>query len=247
MGVARYKRVVVKLSGEALKGEQSYGIDPATLVSIARQIKRIVQMGVEVAIVVGGGNIWRGSTASSWGMDRATADYAGMLATIINALALQDALEHEDVLTRTQTAINVAAVAEPYIRRRAIRHLEKGRVVIFAAGTGNPFMSTDTAAALRAIEIGADVLLMAKNRVDGVYDEDPRENPRARKFEHLSYIDALSRRLQVMDSTALALCMENHLPIIVFNLQEPGNVERAVVGERIGTIVDSYQAEERFV
>ena len=235
----KYKRVLLKLSGEALMGEWEFGIDPATVENIARQVKRIVENGIQVAIVVGGGNIWRGAAAEARGMDRATADYAGMLATMINALALQDALEKEGVLTRTQSAISVQAIAEPYIRRRAIRHLEKGRVVIFAAGTGNPYMTTDTAAALRAIEIGADVLLMAKNKVDGVYDSDPLVNTGAKKFDELSYIDALQMRLEVMDSTALSLCMDNNLPIIVFDLRAPRSVERVVAGERMGTLVHS--------
>ncbi|GIW12274.1 MAG: UMP kinase [Chloroflexi bacterium] len=233
----RYRRVLLKLSGEALVGEGGYGIDPAIVRSIAEQIRRVWELGVAIGVVVGGGNIWRGATASAAGMDRATADYAGMLATIINALALQDALEKLGVPTRTMTAIDVHAVAEPYIRRRAIHHLEKGLVVLFAAGTGNPFMTTDTAAALRALEIGAEVLLMAKNRVDGVYDDDPRKNPNARRFDHLSYLDALNSRLAVMDSTALSLCMDNNLPIIVFNLQAEGSIERAVTGEEIGTLV----------
>ena len=233
----KYKRVLLKLSGEALMGEREYGIDPATIENIARQVKRIVEGGVEVAIVVGGGNIWRGAAAGARGMDRATADYAGMLATMINALALQDALEKEGVLTRTQSAIAIQAIAEPYIRRRAIRHLEKGRVVIFAAGTGNPYMTTDTAAALRAIEIGADVLLMAKNKVDGVYDSDPLVNAGAKKFDELSYLDALKMRLEVMDSTALSLCMDNNLPIIVFDLRASRGVERVVTGEHMGTLV----------
>jgi len=198
-----------------------------------------VDMGIELGIVVGGGNIWRGITAESRGMERATADYAGMLATLINALALQDAIEKEGVSTRTQSAITVQAVAEPYIQRRAIRHLEKGRVVLFAGGTGNPYMTTDTAAALRAIEIGAEVLLMGKNRVDGVYDADPLKNPKAKKFNQLSYIDALNLGLKVMDYTALSLCMENRLPIIVFDLQAPGSIVQAVAGEPIGTIVSS--------
>ena len=235
----KYKRILLKLSGEALMGEREYGIDPSTLENIARQVKRIVEIGIQVAIVVGGGNIWRGVAAESRGMDRATADYAGMLATMINALALQDALEKEGVLTRTQSAIAIQAIAEPYIRRRAIRHLEKGRVVIFAAGTGNPYMTTDTAAALRAIEIGADVLLMAKNKVDGVYDSDPLVNTGAKKFDELTYIDALKMRLEVMDSTALSLCMDNNLPIIVFDLRAPRSVERVVAGERMGTLVHS--------
>ena len=235
----KYKRVLLKLSGEALMGQGEFGIDPATVGDIAQQLKRIVQSGIQVAVVVGGGNIWRGAAAESRGMDRATADYAGMLATMINALALQDALEKEEVVTRTQSAIAIQAIAEPYIRRRAIRHLEKGRVVIFAAGTGNPYMTTDTAAALRAIEIGADVLLMAKNNVDGVYDSDPLVNSGAKRFDKLSYLDALKMRLEVMDSTALSLCMDNKLPIIVFDLRAPRSLERVVVGELIGTLVHS--------
>src|SRR5437867_8165342 len=212
-----YKRILLKLSGEALQGDLPYGIDAAMLDTIARQLKAVQGMGIEVAIVVGGGNIFRGAAASDAGMDRATGDYAGMLATIINGLALQDALERNGVTVRTQSAITVTAVAEPYIRRRAMRHLEKGRVVIFAAGTGNPYMTTDTAAALRAVEIGAEVLLMAKNRVDGVYDADPLTTPGARKFHRLSYSEALTRRLGVVDSTAFALCMDNDLPLIVFD------------------------------
>ncbi len=234
----KYRRVLLKLSGEALMGDLPFGVDPETIRSITAQLKRVHDLGVEAAIVVGGGNFWRGSEASRLlGMDQATADYAGMLATIINALVLQDALEKDGVHTRVQSALDIHKVAEPYIRRRAIRHLEKGRVVIFAAGTGNPFMTTDTAAALRALEIGAEVLLMAKNRVDGIYEDDPRRNPAARKFDYLSYIDALNLRLQVMDSTALSLCMENRLPIVVFSLQQPGNIERVVMGEPIGTLV----------
>lgn len=233
----RYKRVLLKLSGVAFGGESKSGIDWPAVGIIANQLKKVVDIGVQVAIVVGGGNMWRGAAAEARGMDRATADYAGMLATVINALALQDALEKAGVYTRTQTAIAVQAVAEPYIRRRAIRHLEKGRVVIFAAGTGNPYMTTDTAAALRAIEIGADVLLMAKNNVDGVYDSDPLTNFDAKKFEQLKYIDALQMRLEVMDSTALSLCMDNQLPIIVFDLRSPRSIERVVMGEPIGTLV----------
>jgi len=233
----KYKRVLLKLSGEALMGEREFGIDPATVENIARQLKGIVESGIQVAVVVGGGNIWRGAAAEARGMDRATADYAGMLATMINALALQDALEKEGVLTRTQSAIAIQAIAEPYIRRRAIRHLEKGRVVIFAAGTGNPYMTTDTAAALRAIETGADVLLMAKNKVDGVYDSDPLVNAGAKRFDELSYLDALKMRLEVMDSTALSLCMDNKLPIIVFDLRAPRSLERVVSGELMGTLV----------
>jgi uridylate kinase len=236
---SKYKRVLLKLSGEALMGGAEYGIDSATVENIARQLKQIVGSGIQVAVVVGGGNIWRGAAAEARGMDRATADYAGMLATLINALALQDALEKVGAVTRTQSAIAIQAIAEPYIRRRAIRHLEKGRVVIFAAGTGNPYMTTDTAAALRAVEIGADVLLMAKNRVDGVYDCDPKVNAKAKRFDKLTYLDALRMRLEVMDSTALSLCMDNKLPIIVFDLRAPRSLERVVVGELIGTLVHS--------
>jgi len=234
-----YKRVLLKLSGEALMGDGEYGIDTSTVVNIAKQLKRVVDSGVQVAVVVGGGNIWRGDAAERRGMDRATADYAGMLATIINALALQDALEKEGVDTRSQSAIAVQAVAESYIRRRAIRHLEKGRVVIFAGGTGNPYMTTDTAAALRSIEINADVLLMAKNKVDGVYDSDPLTNAGAKKYDQISYLDALRMRLEVMDSTALSLCMDNNLPIKVFDLQSPNGIERVVAGELVGTLVHS--------
>jgi len=234
---AAYKRVLLKVSGEALMGGASYGIDPATVRSIALQIKSANDMGVQVAVVVGGGNIWRGAQASQTGMDRATADYAGMLATVINALALQDAIEQVGGDVRTQTAIPIQQVAEPYIRRRAIRHLQKRRVVIFAAGTGNPFMTTDTAAALRGIEIDAEVLLIAKNRVDGVYDADPRKHAGARRFHSLSYMDALSRRLEVMDSTALSLCMENNLPIVVFDVGAPDGIARAARGDDIGTTV----------
>ena len=230
-------RVLLKLSGEALMGEGPFGIETATLGRISAQLKAVCTRGVEVAVVVGGGNIWRGAAAAARGMERATADYAGMLATVINALALQDALEQLGVTVRTQTAIPVQAVAEPYIRRKAIRHLEKGRVVIFAAGTGNPYMTTDTAAALRAIEIDADVLLMAKNGVDGVYEADPRTHPDARKYARLSYLDALSQRLEVMDSTALSLCMDNALPIVVFDLAAPDSIQRAMLGEPLGTLV----------
>lgn len=232
----RYKRVILKLSGEALAGSNGYGIDPRTLVSIAGQIKEVVARGVEVAIVVGGGNIWRGVAGSAQGMDRATADYMGMLATEINALALQDALEKQGLEIRVMTAIEMKEIAEPYIRRRAIRHLEKGRVVIFAAGTGNPYFSTDTAAALRSAEIEAEVILMAK-KVDGVYDSDPLKNPDAKKFSYLQYIDVLNQGLGVMDSTAASLCMDNKIPIIVFNLMEDGNILRAVMGDNIGTYV----------
>jgi uridylate kinase len=241
MAPAAFRRILLKLSGELLMGERQYGIDPSVLGFVAGQIKDVLALDVQTAVVVGGGNIYRGVEASQHGMDRATADYAGMLATIINALALQDALEKSGVVVRTQSAINVQAVAEPYIRRRAIRHLEKGRVVVFAAGTGNPYMTTDTAAALRAIEIEAEVLLMAKNRVDGVYDADPKVVPGARRFETLGYIEAINRRLEVMDSTALSLCMENALPIIVFDLSAPGSILRAVRGEKIGTSVGGQE------
>ncbi len=239
MAEGAYKRVLLKVSGEALMGGAPYGIEPATVRRIATQIKAASDLGVQVAVVVGGGNIWRGATVSETGMDRATADYAGMLATVINALALQDAIEQVGGDVRTQTAIPIQQVAEPYIRRRAIRHLQKNRVVIFAAGTGNPFMTTDTAAALRAVEIDADVLLIAKNRVDGVYDADPRKVPDARRFLQLSYMDALNRRLEVMDSTALALCMENDLPVIVFDVGDPTGIVSAARGEEIGTRVSA--------
>jgi uridylate kinase len=235
------KRVLLKLSGEALMGDLPYGIDPAMLDTIAGQLKAVQEMGIEIAIVVGGGNIYRGADASAAGMDRATADYAGMLATIINAIALQDALERNGLTVRTQSAVSVTAVAEPYIRRRAIRHLEKGRVVIFAAGTGNPYMTTDTASALRAIETDADVLLMAKKNVNGVFEADPLKDPSARKFRTLNYLDALNRRLQVMDSTALSLCMENSLPIIVFDLRMPRSIELAASGRASGTTVGELE------
>ncbi len=239
--VTKYKRVLLKLSGEALSGGTDYGIDATVLTKLANQIKQVIEMGVSVAIVVGGGNIWRGAKAEEEGMDRVTADYAGMLATVINALALQDALEKEEVITRTQSAINIQQVAEPYIRRRAVRHLEKGRVVIFAGGTGNPYMTTDTAAALRAIEIEAEVLLMTKNNVDGVYSADPRKKPDAKKLDRLTHLEALNMRLDVMDATALSLCLENKLPIIVFDLQDLGNLEQVVTGESIGTLISSEE------
>jgi len=239
MAGAAYRRILLKLSGEALMGDSPYGIDAATVSHVAHQIQNAQESGAEIAIVVGGGNILRGVDASAGGMDRATADYGGMLATIINSLALQDALEKIGLTVRTQTAINVQQVAEPYIRRRAIRHLEKGRIVIFAAGTGNPFMTTDTAAALRAVEIDAGVLLMAKHRTDGVYDADPNKEATARRFDTVSYMEAISRRLAVMDSTALSLCMENDLPIIVFDLAGDDSIVRAIRGERIGTFVGS--------
>ncbi|CFX66836.1 Aspartate/glutamate/uridylate kinase [Syntrophomonas zehnderi OL-4] len=232
----KYKRVVLKLSGEALAGDKGYGIEHTTISSIARQIIEIVGKGTQVAIVVGGGNIWRGVAGSQRGMDRATADYMGMLATVINALALQDALENIGMDTRVMSAIEMKEICEPYIRRRAIRHLEKGRVVIFAAGTGNPYFSTDTTAALRSAEIEAEVILMAK-KVDGVYDSDPINNPDAIKFNYLDYIEVLNKGLAVMDSTAASLCMDNKIPIIVFNLTEEGNILKAVMGENIGTYV----------
>ena len=239
MTSAKFKRVLLKLSGEAFSGKADYGIDSHTVHVIAQQIKQIVDMGVGIAVVVGGGNIWRGTTAEQRGMDRVTADYAGMLATVINALALQDALEDAGIITRTQSAIGIEQVAEPYIRRRAIRHLEKGRAVIFAGGTGNPYMTTDTTAALRAIEIGAEVLLMAKNNVDGVYDADPNKSPKAKKLDKLTHFEALNLRLSVMDTTALSLCMDNRLPIVVFDLLAPQSIERAVIGEAIGTLISS--------
>jgi uridylate kinase len=235
----KYKRVLLKLSGQAFSGDHDFGIDAATLIGLARQIKPVMEMGVEVAIVVGGGNIWRGSQAAKNGMDRVTADYAGMLATIINALSLQDVLENQNVDTRTLSAIAVQQVAETFIRRRAVRHLEKGRAVIFAGGTGNPYMTTDTAAALRAIEVEAQVLLMAKNKVDGIYSADPRKNTEARKFDQMTHLEALNKRLKVMDATALSLCLENKLPIIVFDLNTPNNLKRAICGEAIGTLITS--------
>ncbi len=237
------KRVLLKLSGEALMGNKSFGIDTQILDTIARQIKKVNKKGVEVAIVVGGGNFWRGAAAEAAGMDRATADYAGMLATIINALALQDALENHKIVTRTQSAITIQAIAEPHIRRRAIRHLEKKRVVIFAGGTGNPYMTTDTAAALRAIEVNANVLLVAKNKVDGIYDSDPRKNPGAKKYRHLSHRQALTLQLEVMDITAFSLCQQNKLPIIVFDLQDKDSIVRVIEGEDIGTTVTSEEKE----
>ncbi|MGB7218005.1 MAG: UMP kinase [Vicinamibacterales bacterium] len=234
--VPAYKRVLLKLSGEALMGEQTYGIDPAVATQIARDVAEIQLMGVETAIVIGGGNIFRGVAASARGMDRATADYMGMLATVINALALQDALEQQGVVTRVVTAIEMRAVAEPFIRRRAIRHLEKGRVVVFGAGTGNPYFSTDTAAALRAMEIKAEVILKA-TKVDGIYDADPMIKPNANRFDRISYLQVLEQGLQVMDATAISLCMDNRLPIVVFSLRTPGNIKRAIIGEPIGSLV----------
>jgi uridylate kinase len=232
----RYSRVLLKLSGEALMGEQQFGIDPAVTTQIGKEIAEIQSLGIQTAIVIGGGNLFRGLAASAKGMDRATADYMGMLATVINGLALQDALEHVGVPTRVVTAIEMRAVAEPFIRRRAIRHMEKGRVVVFAAGTGNPYFTTDTAAALRAMEMKADVILKG-TKVDGIYTADPMLHPEATKFESISYINVLERRLKVMDATAISLCMDNKLPIVVFNLRTPGNLRRAVLGETVGTTV----------
>ena len=233
-----YGRILLKISGESLQGAGPETIDPEAVTYIADQIMDTHTRGVELAVVVGGGNIWRGSAAERQGMERSAADYAGMVATIINGLALQDALERRGVTTRTQSALPIQAVAEPYIRRRAIRHLEKGRVVLFCAGAGNPYMSTDTASALRALEIGADVLLMAKNGVDGVYDSDPRTNPQAVRFGNLEYLEAVNRRLEVMDSTAMTLCMDNQMPIIVFDIFEMGAMSRILQGDAVGTTID---------
>jgi uridylate kinase len=233
---ARYSRVLLKLSGEALMAEQQFGIDPAVTSQIARDIADIQTLGVQVAVVIGGGNLFRGLAASAQGMDRATADYMGMLATVINGLALQDSLEKIGVMTRVLSAIEMRAVAEPFIRRRAVRHLEKGRVVVFAAGTGNPYFTTDTAAALRAMEVKADVILKG-TKVDGIYTADPMLHPTATKFESISYIKVLEQGLKVMDATAVSLCMDNKLPIVVFNLRTPGNLRRVVMGETVGTTV----------
>ena len=233
-----YKRVLLKLSGEALMGDQQFGVDPAVATRIAHDVGEIQALGVETAIVIGGGNIFRGLAASTRGMDRATADYMGMLATVINALALQDALEQQNVMTRVVTAIEMRAVAEPYIRRRAIRHLEKGRVVIFAAGTGNPYFTTDTAAALRAMEIKAEIILKG-TKVDGVYTADPMLDATATKYESISYLQVLERQLKVMDATAISLCMDNKLPIVVFNLLEVGSIRKVILGEPIGTTVSN--------
>jgi uridylate kinase len=231
-----YQRVLLKLSGEALMGEQQFGIDPAVATRIAHDIGEIQQLGVQTAVVIGGGNLFRGLAASAKGMDRATADYMGMLATVINALALQDALEHINVVTRVATAIEMRAVAEPFIRRRAVRHLEKGRVVVFAAGTGNPYFTTDTAAALRAMEMKADVILKG-TKVDGIYTADPMVDKTATKYQQISYLKVLEQRLKVMDATAISLCMDNRLPIVVFNLRTAGNLKRVIMGEPIGTTV----------
>jgi uridylate kinase len=237
-GRPAYRRIVLKLSGEALAGSQGYGIDPPVLDRVASEVREVVALGVQVALVIGGGNIFRGIAASAGGMDRATADYMGMLATVINALALQDALEKTGLQTRVLSAIEMRAVAEPYIRRRAMRHLEKGRVVIFAAGTGNPFFTTDTAGALRAVEIGADAIMKA-TKVDGIYSADPKQDPTAQRLERMTYIEVLNRGLQVMDAAAISLCMDNKLPIIVFDLTRSGNIKRIVLGEAVGSIVSS--------
>ncbi len=237
MSVSQYKRVVIKLSGEALAGDLGFGFSPEMIKSIAGEIKEVVDLGVEVALVVGGGNIWRGKIGAEMGMERANADYMGMLGTVMNALALQDSLENLGVPTRVQSSIVMTQVAEPYIRRKAVRHLEKSRVVIFAAGTGNPYFSTDTTAALRAAEINADAILMAKNNVDGVYSADPKLDATAVKYDTLTYLDVIQQGLQVMDSTASTLCMDNDIKLVVFNLSEAGNIKRAVMGEKIGTVV----------
>ena len=232
----KYRRVLLKLSGEALMGDRGYGIDPSTVEYMANEIKKVANLGVEIAIVIGGGNIFRGVEASVKGMERASADYIGMLATVINALALQNALEKIGLQTRVQSAIEMRELAETYIRRRAIRHLEKGRVVIFGAGTGNPYFTTDTAAALRAMEIGADVIIKG-TKVDGVYTADPIKHPDAKKFDEISYIDVIKKNLKVMDSTAITLCMDNNLPIVVFNIKRPDNIKKIVLGKKVGTIV----------
>ncbi len=234
----KYKRVVLKLSGEALAGDQGFGINPPELKTVAKEIKEVHAMGVQICIVVGGGNMWRGVTGEKLGMERAQADYIGMLATIMNALSLQDALEGIGVETRVQTSIEMRQIAEPYIRRKAIRHLEKGRVVIFAGGTGSPYFSTDTTAALRAAEMNADAILMAKNGVDGVYSADPKKDPNAKKYAHLTHMDILAKHLHVMDSTASSMSMDNHIPLVVFNLNTPGNIVKVVKGEHIGTTIE---------
>jgi uridylate kinase len=237
MSKPKYQRVVLKLSGEALAGEEGFGINPLIVKQVAEEIKEVHDLGVEIAVVVGGGNIWRGEIGANLGMERAQADYMGMLATVLNALALQDTLENSNVPTRVQTSIEMRQIAEPYIRRRAERHLEKGRVVIFAGGTGNPYFSTDTASALRAAEVDADVILMAKNNVDGIYSADPKKDDQAVKYEELTHLDVISKGLQVMDSTASSLSMDNNIPLVVFNLNESGNIKRVVLGEEIGTTV----------
>ena len=238
MADIKYKRVLLKLSGEALAPQGSSGIDPEAAKMISNQIKNCVQIGANLAIVIGGGNIWRGKVGLELGMDRATADYMGMLATVMNSLALMDALENIGVTTRVQTSIEMRAIAEPYIRRRALRHIEKNRVVIFAGGTGNPYFTTDTAAALRAVEINAELLIKA-TKVDGIYDSDPKKNPDAKKFDRLTYMDALNKQLQVMDATAISLCMENHMPLMVLNLWEEGSRRKALMGEKVGTLVEA--------
>jgi uridylate kinase len=232
----RYRRVLLKLSGESLQGEDGFGIDWAVVNRIAREIREVRRTGVQLALVIGGGNLWRGITAEGTGMDRVTADYMGMIATVMNGLALQNALEYNGVPTRLQTAIEMQKVAEPFVRRRAVRHLEKGRVIIFGGGTGSPFLSTDTTASLRAAEIGADVILKA-TKVDGVYDSDPKKNPKARRFDRISYAEAIARRLKVMDTTAFSMCMESRIPIIVFNMFRAGNIKRVVLGQKVGTLV----------
>ncbi len=236
MSRIKYRRILLKISGEVLTGDKEYGIDPSVIKKIAEEIKEVKELGLEIAIVIGGGNIFRGVAASSKGMDRASADYMGMLATVLNALALQDALEKIGIHTRVQTAIEMKEIAEPYIRRRAIRHLEKGRIVIFAAGTGNPYFTTDTTASLRAMEIGADVILKA-TKVDGIYDKDPLIHKGAKKFDELTYLEVLKKGIKVMDATAISLCMDNQIPIIVFNLKKSGNIKKIVLGEKIGTKV----------
>ena len=237
METSKYKRIVLKLSGEALAGGEGFGIKPDVIKTVAKEIAESRELGVEIAVIVGGGNIWRGKTGSDLGMERGTADYIGMLATVMNSLALQDSLEQLGLDTRVLTSIEMKQIAEPYIRRRAIRHLEKGRVVIFAAGIGNPYFSTDTTAALRAAEIDADVILMGKNNVDGVYSADPKLDPKAKKFDTLSYIEVLQKNLQVMDATATSFCMDNSIPLVVFSISEDGNIKRAVTGENIGTTI----------
>lgn len=241
MADTKYSRVILKLSGEAIAGENGFGINPKVITEMVKEVKEVHDLGVEIAIVVGGGNIWRGSIGEEMGMERAQADYMGMLATIMNALALQDVLENHGVPTRVQTSVEMRQIAEPYIRRRAIRHLEKGRVVIFAGGTGNPYFTTDTTAALRAAEINAEVILMAKNNVDGVYDSDPKVNESAQKFDELTHLDVIAKGLKVMDSTASSLSMDNDIPLVVFNLNVPGNIRRVILGENIGTTVKGHE------
>jgi len=235
-GKGKKKRILLKLSGEALMGDLSFGIDPSTVDFIAEEVKDAIKTGAQIAIVIGGGNIFRGVSATAMGMERVSADNMGMLATVINSLALQNALEKRGLATRVQSAIEMKELAEPYIRRKAVRHLEKGRIVIFAAGTGNPYFTTDTAAALRAMEIDADIILKA-TRVDGVYSDDPLKNPKAKKYDRISYIDVLKKGLNVMDSTAISLCMDNHLPIVVFNLRAKGNIKKAIMGKKVGTYI----------